>query len=127
MASKLCALIVHNSLINFRSLVRSLLETDGGVFAIPPPPFKNEIQDKFDTSKIGVRISFLTTFASMNTVVVSKGISVDTIVTNLEIIKLSMWLLIIVAKLSKEDFFFQDFSFIGAISKIMTGILSVPI
>ena len=66
MASKLCALIVHNSLINFRSLVRTLSATDSGIFAINLIPFKNEIPDNFDTLTISIIIYFLTISASMN-------------------------------------------------------------
>ena len=51
MVSKLCALIVQDSLINIRSLVRSLLTIDDDIFIISPSPFKNEIPDRFGMSK----------------------------------------------------------------------------
>ena len=64
---------------------------------------------------------------STNEMVVSRETSVQTTVIKSAILRLSMWLLMVVARQLKVVFFYQTLPLRGAISRMLTGSLSEPI
>ena len=120
------ALIVHDNLINAKSLGLFLFCIEAGAFVASPVLLRSTIPARLDTHETLLMTNFLISNASTYAIVESTGIYVETVVTESGMLNVSICPLIALARLSKHVLFCQKLLKREAISRILNDSLSNP-